>query len=91
MPWLLAAAAQGHPGAAYLCGELLHPAEGSLGWFFLAAERGHRGARARVLHILDESERCDGRETTGSSASGEYGVVAGRRPSKWAGVTGGTK
>jgi len=74
--WLRAAAERGVAPSMYLLGELLleqgaAAEEEAYRWFAHAGERGHRGARARILEKLDADHNR------------EYGHVSGRKASQW--------
>ena len=74
------AAAQGHPAAAFMLGDVYleglavpKDADRALRWFVFAGDRGHRGARSRAFALTQpettDEETMSGRYTDGSRMS----------------------
>jgi len=72
--WFEQAASMGHAAAAYMLGDCLLDGVGvvrdraeALEWLVAAGEMGHRGARSRVLAVLEEEEWKDYGDFTDAS------------------------
>mmetsp|Transcript_21851 Transcript_21851/g.24924 ORF Transcript_21851/g.24924 Transcript_21851/m.24924 type:complete len:433 (+) Transcript_21851:147-1445(+) len=72
--WFERAASMGHAAAAYMLGDCLLDGVGivrdraeALEWLVASGEMGHRGARSRVLAVLEQEEWKDYGEFTDSS------------------------
>ena len=74
------AAAQGHPAAAFMLGDVYleglavpRDEDAALRWFVFAGDRGHRGARSRAFALTQpettDEETASGRYTDGSRMS----------------------
>ncbi|ACI64942.1 predicted protein [Thalassiosira pseudonana CCMP1335] len=72
--WFMMAAEKNHPAACYMLGDCLLDGEGvevdrgaALDWLVTATDLGHRGARSRVMAVLEKKDGEDyGRFTDGS-------------------------
>mmetsp|Transcript_5414 Transcript_5414/g.7826 ORF Transcript_5414/g.7826 Transcript_5414/m.7826 type:complete len:403 (+) Transcript_5414:38-1246(+) len=89
--WFEQAAAMGHAAAAYMLGDCLLDGVGvvrdraeALEWLVAAGEMGHRGARSRVLAVLEQEEWKDyGSFTDGSRQTFKRKIESELEHKKW--------
>mmetsp|Transcript_20112 Transcript_20112/g.30243 ORF Transcript_20112/g.30243 Transcript_20112/m.30243 type:complete len:405 (+) Transcript_20112:59-1273(+) len=89
--WFERSAAMGHAAAAYMLGDCLLDGVGvvrdraeALEWLVAAGEMGHRGARSRVLAVLEQEDWKDyGSFTDGSRQTFKREIESDLEQKKW--------